>query len=422
MKKLSLRLCTYFFNGLEKVYLVISLYLTTGALLPLILFGGEENQAVAEQGSPVMQGLWLFIYSILFVLILRRRKQFIKNICSAKLLLLLIAFSIVSSLWSIAPDITVRRSLALLCTTSLGGYIATRYTFEEWLELITWTFITVIVTSVIFALVLPRYGIDHSYHAGAWQGVFVQKNILGRYMVLACSLFLILSVKANLIGKYYYLFAFLLALLLMAFSTSMTALVSLLLIIFVFIVAYLYRKRSSWLKIISIVIVLMTCALIAYIYLNVEIVLDILDRDMMLTGRIPLWIVTLQLTAGKYLYGYGYSAFWIGKGPSADIWQLLHWEPQHGHNGFLDLILHLGIIGFGIFVLGYIKVLLRSIKYVVSSKRIIAIWPLIYLIYLFMINLTESNILNPNNFFWVIYVAVYTSMSKVNYTDGKYDI
>jgi exopolysaccharide production protein ExoQ len=414
MANWSLSARTKILRGLEKCFITLSLFLSSGALLTLLVLHGQDKAETAEAGSPVIQGVWLFINFIAFILILRRGRSFIKFLINDKFLMILIGLVSFSVFWSADPLITLRRCVALFGTTFLGVYIAMRYSIKEWLGLLAWALGLAAVLSLVFAIGLPSYGIDHEFHEGAWQGVFIQKNILGRIMVLAAVVFLILLRNSTALKqKGYWLAAFLIAILLVILSSSVASLLSLILALLILSAAHVCQRSRKWLwfGIISVGLPIFFGA--TWVLLNIETVLSYFGRDIALSGRIPLWIAALEMAKNKYLIGYGFGAFWTGwGGPCGEVWQAAKWEPTSAHNGFLDIVLHLGVSGLILMISWIFSGFINSIKFIRYSSDSIAVWPFIYLFFMIIVNLPESNLLQQNNVFWILFVTLSLSMKR----------
>ncbi|MGO7785777.1 O-antigen ligase family protein, partial [Rhizobium ruizarguesonis] len=73
--------------------------------------------------------------------------------------------------------------------------------------------------------------------------------------------------------------------------------------------------------------------------------LEALGKDATLTGRVPLWeLVDLEIS-DRWMFGYGYQAFWTVANPEATrIWLKIGWASPHAHNGYRDILLSFGII------------------------------------------------------------------------------
>jgi exopolysaccharide production protein ExoQ len=137
-----------------------------------------------------------------------------------------------------------------------------------------------------------------------------------------------------------------------------------------------------------------------------DLVLGLLSRDQNLTGRREIWSMVLEAIAKRPWLGYGYEAFWRGAdGPSADI-SLNGWIPPSAHNGFLDLGLAFGVVGPALFALALTGPILYSIR--LAQRRIspLELFPLIFLLFIVLSNLTESKNLSPNTIVWDIFVAL----------------
>ena len=86
--------------------------------------------------------------------------------------------------------------------------------------------------------------------------------------------------------------------------------------------------------------------------------LQLLHRDEGLTGRLNLWNAVLLAISKRLWLGYGFNAFWQGmKGESGYVLTAVGWAPKYAHNGFLDLVLDLGLLGLLVFAIGYLSVL-----------------------------------------------------------------
>src|SRR5215208_587355 len=125
------------FRSFENVFVVTGLLLSTNALLPFL--GGSRSEVTAlMQSSPTTQIVWLSMYGITALLVAARWPQVVYVATRDKLLLLLLGVAVISVLWSVAPELTLRRSVGLIGTTLFGAYLATRYSRRELLRLLAW--------------------------------------------------------------------------------------------------------------------------------------------------------------------------------------------------------------------------------------------------------------------------------------------
>jgi O-antigen ligase len=97
-------------------------------------------------------------------------------------------------------------------------------------------------------------------------------------------------------------------------------------------------------------------------------------------------------------------------GESAYIWYATRWTPPNAHNGLLDLWIDLGLLGVSIYLLGFLTSFIRAIARVRLSRTTEEFWPVLYMLYIVLANLTESTMLERNSLYWVLFGAVILSI------------
>jgi O-antigen ligase len=393
-----------------KVFAVLVLFLSTNALVRLLLYpGGEGTVSDTDPavGDPVTQVMWLGIYGITLLLIAVRWEQFVQVVTRDKLLVLLVGIAVFSVLWSAAPEVTLRRIVALVGTTMIGAYLATRYSPSELLRLLAWALGMAALLSLVFALALPSYGIDPYDEVEAWRGIYSGgKNELGRTMALSAVVFLLLALGGPK-RRWVAWAGFGLSVGLLLLSNSQTSLFALLIVV-VLLLPYAALRWRYTLAIPCFILALVALEITAlWLDENAQSVLRTLGRDTTLTGRTELWPAVFEMIGQRPLVGYGYGAFWLGwEGESAQVFHLSGIPAHHAHNGFLDLWLHLGLLGLLTFAVGYLLVAHRAVTWVRLTKTPEELWPLAFLTFVLAYNFSESLILENNNVFWILYVAV----------------
>ena len=106
--------------------------------------------------------------------------------------------------------------------------------------------------------------------------------------------------------------------------------------------------------------------------------------------------------------GYGFDAFWQGmQGESASVVQAVGWVTLGGaHNGFLELLLDVGILGLAVFAVGYFLLWHRALQLVTRVGGNVPIWLCTYLFFMLIYNFTENSLLAQNSIFWVLYMSI----------------
>jgi len=406
------------FGALEKVFVVSALFLFSGGLLTLVR---QMSGAISDpsQTDPVSQAVFLLVYGITACLTVIWRKRFAHVVTRDGLLWLLIGIALLSVLWSAAPEVTLRRSIALIGTTLLGVYMAMRFDLREQLRLVAWALGTGALLSLLFALALPAYGVasveslpsESSEAAQGWRGVYQCKNCLGLPMALGALVFMLLGLSEH---RYRWISwaGFSLSVILLLLSNSKTSLV---VFTCVLLLLPLYRGLR-WPYSIAVPFLISGVLLLGSAALwglaNEGTVLGLLNRDVTLTGRTDVWSAVLDMIWERPWLGYGYEAFWQGwEGPSAYVSIVVGFAPSHAHNGLLNLWLNLGLLGVVAFALGFLRTSVRAVQWARLGK-VGGVWPLAYLTYLLLYSVTEVTILTRNSITWVLYVTVVLSMSR----------
>ncbi|GAB3317517.1 hypothetical protein GCM10027299_08900 [Larkinella ripae] len=143
-----------------------------------------------------------------------------------------------------------------------------------------------------------------------------------------------------------------------------------------------------------------------------------IGKDDSFSGRLPLWTLLMEYIYQSPIYGYGYSAFWIPKLLSKGVWTDADWNPEQGHNGFIDITLELGLLGLSLFVVILSKAYKRSLNFIKNSPEYHSYWYILVLIFLTIVSFTESFLLKYNNVYWVMFLICAISVSPVT-TNGS---
>ncbi len=391
----------------EKIFVTICLFLSTSGLVPVLLDSENTAGIPADPYSPIF---FSSIYLVTLCLILARRRSFSSVVVKDVWIWLLVGLALASILWTVAPDMTPRRSLLLLGTTLFGIYLATRYSMREQLYLLAGTLSIVIFLSIIFAIALPSYGVmsvqESGVHAGAWRGIMTHKNGLGRLMVLSNMVFLLLSISSRQ-WRWFFLVNYILSIALIVLSTSKTALTVFLTMTIMLPIYRAWRQNSSRVVPLTIAIILVGAGATTLLLDNLEVIGNVLGKDLTLTGRTDIWAIMWELIEQRPLLGYGFNGFWRGwdSEVSAYIWRTLQWDCPYGHNGFLDLMAELGVVGLAILIMSLTTAYLRGVRLLLITRSVEGVWPLMCLTFLVLYNLSEGSLLATNSIFWILYVS-----------------
>lgn len=368
----------------------------TIATLGLLFFAGSFNY-LPDAGISAIR------YSVLFIVIcflLIRASKAIYLLVKAFPFTLAALLILLSFAWSIAPFESLYHGRELLQATLFGLYLATRFKILELVNILCLSLAIGMAISTVVALLFPAIGTHvDAIHPGAWRGLYFHKNVLGSLIALSFFSAYLLLVRRG--GKIFPLFVICASSALIILSVSRTSLVCAI-ILLVFINVYRNFKFRGKMRILLI-------SILALLFLPLSVfslgywdeLLTSLGRDPTLTGRTYIWSFALEKLQERPILGFGYRAFWFPEGSFAQEFAAFQgWPSPSAHNALVDLLLDAGLLGVMFFVLSFLQTLYGSFKQSTQEDPI-NLWPLSFLLFLILNNVTESYLLGGIN--WVLY-------------------
>jgi exopolysaccharide production protein ExoQ len=386
----------------EKSFTVIMLFYTAGAVVPLL--SGADDPQIALQTNPVDLAVKAILYSVAFFLLALRWRTYVEGAWRIKWILVPVLIAALSVVWSQHPLLTLRGAAVLVATTAFGIYFGVRYTIAQQLRLLAWAFSFAVVASFCFVIFLPMYGIDQGVTLGDWRGVFVQKNGLAEAMVFAFFVFLFVRPRSRLPLRWVGIAASLALLFLSGSATGIVVCFAMLAIL------PLYRLAKARFTLVIPVILcvsLLVAGSLLIVQSNPAEAFELVNRSPDLTGRTELWNAVLHSISKRPWLGYGFSAFWEGTtGESGSVLDAIGYPVGYSHNGFLDVLVQLGILGLVTFAAGYLLLWRRAFALLSRAPGSAPIWLCTILVFILLYNITEGvGILEQNSIYWVLYIT-----------------
>lgn len=392
--------------SLEK-WFAISLYLwLTDAFLGLY----------AQQGYGIVIRLrfylWkLYLVAVIILLILRWPQTF-KIIKQAKFVLIFVVYVWLSHLWSPVPGDTKYHAQRLIETTLFGIYFASRYNFREQTRMLGITFGIGAVFSLIYVVVFPGMAIMNDAVAGlhnAWRGVYIHKNTLGRIMTIATIFFLANAFSAPPRQRRIWWFLFALGLQLIFGCDSKAALVSVFFLIIISPLHRIFRWNLAIAIPLYLIVLMMGFVFSTVLFDNWADAMGLIDKDPGLNGRLDIWLLALDYIPQRPWLGWGYHGFWrMWASPehATILRTIATWEPPDGHQGFLDLVIDLGLIGAVLFAFPFFNAFVKCIKWIRTFHSPEGVWPLGLMTYYIMMNLTQTQLLPAYTIYWILITTI----------------
>jgi exopolysaccharide production protein ExoQ len=330
-------------------------------VLPMLAFAaagqfsfqtGSRNVAGAgllAGGDQVQGERWVLLisYLIITVVLLRRFRPVFRIAVEMTAMTALATLTIISALWSQFPAISAVRGTYYLLDTFFIYWLIQKYSAEQLRTFVIMVGSVVAVLSVLMVVAFPQYGIVHqATHAGAWQGMFSEKNAAGKVLVFLLAPVVDFRKRPTLLRLLYGVTI----LGLIGMSQSRTAwLIAAAFILFMFVLHIAKRAEGRLVLLMGLVSSLGLTVAAGFVASDLAGHLSMIGRDATLSGRTDVWREVTRSIAGHPWLGYGFQSFWNGTvGESGRIILTLKWNFGYAHNGFLEVLLQLGVVGLAI--------------------------------------------------------------------------
>lgn len=392
---------------------------------PFFVLGLGEGATLEGPATIIRQVGYLLITGLVFIA-LKPWENYRRLLAIPLPLMIGLAYCWLSLTWSIQPDIAFRR--LILATVVMWTLFAAmrQLKFEEVLLLLRWSLVILLIANYVGVIVTPDVGIhtgnsfDEFSLAGDWRGIMGHKNFAGATTALALIVFAFDRGKmprglqwSVLVLAAYFLYRTNSK---TSFGLSIAAIAA----------GYVFMKFSNKyrLAIIVVIAVLATGATIMEGLYQNPLAAKFSDPKAF-TGRMQIWMALSNYIRDHPWFGAGYGSFWK-IGPNSPIYQYATGEianMPHGHNGFLDIIVQLGLPGFfvimAVAVVWPLKTLVGSP--IVQGDR----GALISAIFIFCIghNATETSLFERDMTVWVIFMVgiAISQPTLINYKRAKFD-
>jgi len=370
----------------------------------------DEGQSLALQiassdaGVSVAYRILVYVaYAMILWLIFTHLSRVLHAASQCKPALLLCGIVLASVIWSQAPFISLRTGLYYLVDTFFAFYLLSAFNLEELMDLMMMLGTTLAILSALMIVAFPQYGlVQQTAHHGVWQGIFAEKNDAAKNW-----LFLLTPVCNRRIFQPRSMIYASMILLFLGMTKSATAIVAFAIYAAFMMCLPFFRRLSLRRAAFSIAVVAVITVLSASVMIEIAPhVAGLLGRDPTLTGRTDIWAVLLQSVQKHPMLGYGYSAFWMGTaGESGLVYMAIHWSFGYAHNGFLEVLLQLGILGVAAVLLMLLQAATNALVCVRNEASLGVEWlaGLVFLTLLY--NIDEGTMLFSRSLMSVIFVV-----------------
>jgi O-antigen ligase len=274
----------------------------------------------------------------------------------------------VSALWSDFPELSIKRSFQLfiiyLVVIEALLFVDHNVLLKQLKIVVSlYLFINLFAGKFIPAAIDPIFG--------TWRGMETTKNEFAQtsfYCLL--SAIVLFNFNRTKWTKTYDSLLMLLAVYLIYKSHSSTATIAVAIIVFMvslFMIESIFPKFGFGRSVLGLVFIYILSFGFILLIFSSEIfglIPGYFGKDMTLSGRVPIWEYVWTEIEKRQLLGYGFATYWV-MGHSRILVFADYFEGfmvNQSHNGYLEIILQLGIVGFIFFLFLLVAITYRMIK------------------------------------------------------------
>ncbi len=390
--------------------------ITTATLLmglPIDWFR-TRAQVDLQEGNLKQVAVQLFLMLFAVIRVAGRLDDVIHAMKLEFSIFLLTGLAMASLFWSADIGETIRQSIVFAAIAFYGLYLCIRFELGVIVRLLGIMFVLSAICSFVFVVAFPLYATQPT---GEWDGVFYHKNALGFAAALALPTLIAAARTSPRLRMVFYAGVLAHAALLF-FSESKTMFVAGYGSTVLFMVYRFFRGKRTLRG--AVMTSLLGSSLFAILFAtaNIALLAKWLDKDVSLTGRIPLWQDLFPVAMERVFLGHGYRAAFGGYfSPVHEVWIQHGWQPSHAHNALFHTWLDLGLVGVFLFLVTFFRGVKRSIHVVNLRPDAVGLWPLAFLSMSLLISISESGI-TYTEAGWLMYVVAILAVS--NYTKNQH--
>jgi O-antigen ligase len=387
---------------------------------PLLVLAAGVNETLQSRmlNRPENRIVWPALATISIILAVRTRSRLSRLSLPPHIVCLLayLAFAGASVLWAFAPELSFIRfvqQVMIITSIVLPAMLAART--ADMMRGMFLCFAFASILNVFF--VLGRAPITMGSINIGYSGYFSFKNYLGEFAGIA----LILSLHEMLypgLRRALGIIVVVIATLLLSLSKSKTSLGLALFAPFLAgltLIAVKIMRISPAVVLVSIIGLSASCyAVLSSVFdFNINDVSQFLFGDPTLTKRTWVWDFALQMIARRPLLGWGYQSFWLAGPEAPSVVEAPGWikTMPHAHNGYLDTMLEMGLVGLALLVI-FIIATLHAVGRVAKCEPARAWLVLSLALFIIISNGLESTWMHAFDMLWVVFAMLAAEIGR----------
>jgi exopolysaccharide production protein ExoQ len=317
------------------------------------------------------------------------------------LALLFSVFLLSSTAWSVDGGATLRAAIQyLFLVIGLIG-VAEQFDGDQFMRLLSWLCFLSAIASFVLLVVAPASALSE---LGDFRGLFSQKNVLGQAMAVG-ALACLHGRWAQTSGWTRFILFF--SVIAAAAVKSESATSCLAIVLYCALgtgIQLLQRGGAS--RIVGVTGLTLFIGVLLVASVDSGAFFEIIGKDPTLTHRTDIWAYIVPYMSERPVLGWGYAAFWSTQNPAAwAIADALHWYAPQAHNGALEILLSVGVVGlsFVIYVLG--RAIWLSLRAMRTLESAMGITCFLSCAGILLVGISEEVLLYPGGFTLVFFAT-----------------
>ena len=301
-----------------------------------------------------------FIYSTIYLLagvaLFTKRRALAAFIRREKCLTLFLLWCLLTVLWSDFPMTSFKRWMQafgsfVVLTAALLHFDSPENALDN-IKKILLVYLPLSLLAVLFVYEATQWEFP------AWRGLAPSKNWLGQITLTSVIVWSSFWSQKNTRRKWLGAVFFAISLILLLGSKSTTSMLALG-VVAVSAAFLAFERRMAQLGV-GYFLSLFLLGAVSFLLLlaaweNIDVkatFFDALGKDATFTDRIFLWTAVIENAQQHVLTGGGFDGFWVVGNEEMDyMYKKFVWLPNQAHNGYIDMLNEIGVIGVGLFLL-----------------------------------------------------------------------
>jgi O-antigen ligase len=356
--------------------------------------------------------VWFPAYLAVLALLYRRHDEYLRLMGENAIFVSWALLACLSSLWSLAPGISLYQGLQLFFTIMFALVLLMRVSLQRIQQYLFIALLLTAAVSVVFTILFP----DRAFFiSGAWKGAFPHKNVFGSVMALLMLTGICLFLQGW--RPLFTLSGVIAAAALLVLSRSGASIIAVAAAMAIVPLAMSFRKGPlTFTACVGLLIVATAGVLFLFEVTDNDLIqtaLASVGKDDTLTGRTVLWDLGIEAFESRPWLGFGYKGYWEGFGTTASYLRfVIGADLWFFHNNFIEVAVAFGVIGPVLLLGGLIFALVRVVRAFAIDPRPVRLWPILVVVQTASLCMAENPLFTNHGFYQLLLVVAAGSASN----------